>query len=81
MTTLETPKPVTPTGKTVHKEAVDKVVSKEVVDNTLSSTSVKVKNITFNDLFLESGCIKPGETGLATAAERSNLLGSYLEEA
>jgi hypothetical protein len=69
MTTLETPKPVTPTGKTVHKEAVDKVVSKEVVDNT------------FNDLFLESGCIKPGETGLATAAERSNLLGSYLEEA
>jgi hypothetical protein len=43
--------------------------------------SITVRNITRNDLFLESGCIQPNQTGLATEAEVSNLLGQYLETA
>jgi hypothetical protein len=50
-----------------HKEAVDK--------------GFKVKNIHIAAISLESGIVEPGQTGFATAAERSNLLGQYLEEA
>jgi hypothetical protein len=41
--------------------------------------TVKVKNIHTIALNLEAGIIQPGDTGLATEAERSNFLGQYLE--
>jgi hypothetical protein len=43
--------------------------------------SISVRNISENDLFLESGRILKGETGLATEAEVSNFLGKFLERA
>jgi hypothetical protein len=73
MTTLETPKQPakvattpTPPKPVSHKEAVDK--------------GFKVKNIHTSPIALESGIVEPGATGHATASERSNFLGQYLEE-
>jgi hypothetical protein len=56
----------TPPKPVAHKEAVDK--------------GFKVKNIHTSSIALESGIIAVGQTGFATAAERSNLSGQYLEE-
>jgi hypothetical protein len=41
--------------------------------------TVSVKNIHTHDISLESGIIQPGQSGAATLAERSNLLGEYVE--
>jgi hypothetical protein len=41
--------------------------------------TVSVKNIHTHDISLESGVIQPGQSGAATLAERSNLLGEYVE--
>jgi hypothetical protein len=57
----------TPPKPSAHKEAVDK--------------GFKVKNIHIAAISLESGIVEPGQTGFATAAEKSCLLGQYLEEA
>jgi hypothetical protein len=43
--------------------------------------TIKVKNIHTIALNLEAGIIQPGQTGLATEAEVSNLLDQYLEKA
>jgi hypothetical protein len=42
---------------------------------------IRVKNVRINALNLEAGIIEPGQTGLATDAEVSNLRGQYLEVA
>jgi hypothetical protein len=43
--------------------------------------TIKVRNIHTIALNLETGIIQPGDTGLATDAEFSNLLDQYLERA
>jgi hypothetical protein len=41
--------------------------------------TVSVKNIHTHAISLESGIIEPGQSGNATLAERSSLLGEYVE--
>jgi hypothetical protein len=41
--------------------------------------TVSVRNIHTHAISLESGIIQPGQSGNATVAERSNLLGEYVE--
>jgi hypothetical protein len=67
-----------------HKEAIDKTISTDAEESLPEKTKeikypAKVKNIHTNTICLESGMIKPGEEGLATQAECSNFIPSYLE--
>jgi hypothetical protein len=91
------PHATTPTPSTTHKEAVDRpvptpthteveqfattTVPKAKVSPNEPPATIKVRNIHTIALNLEAGIIQPGDTGLATAAERSNLVGQYLEDA
>jgi hypothetical protein len=59
--------------------AETKKVEVEVKVKVNKDGPIEVMNITSTPLNLESGIIKPNETGIATAAEVSNLSGKYLE--
>jgi hypothetical protein len=41
--------------------------------------TVRVRNVFTQNVALESGILLPGEEGIATIAESSNLVGKYLE--
>jgi hypothetical protein len=70
----------TPTHTEVEQFATTTVPKAKVSPNEPPAT-IKVRNIHTIALNLEAGIIQPGDTGLATAAERSNLVGQYLEDA
>ena len=58
------------------------VMTKDISDKTEETKSkypLLVKNIHSNAIHLRSGLLKPGEEGLASIEECSNLLYQYLE--
>jgi hypothetical protein len=61
------------------ERAFSRAEGKTVAPRFGKKETVSVKNIHTHAISLESGVIQPGESGNATLAERSSLLGEYVE--